>query len=111
MDSNRKAFEERFNNDTRRHSTSGGYLCHETAIKWKAWQIAMSTCSADYQTLRDEINNQWYRLYQGEPVEDITQLRNRIIYIANDRDCWVFNTKMADKQVKELEEKLDAIGK
>ena len=65
----------------------------------------------NFQILKDEINKQWFRLYKGEPVEDITQLRNRIMYIADDRDCWVFNTKMADKQVKELEEKLNAVRK
>lgn len=65
----------------------------------------------NFQTLKDEINTQWERLYKGGPVHDIVQLRNRITYLADDRNCWVFNTRMADKEAARLQEELNALRK
>ncbi len=38
----------------------------------------------------------------GDAVYDVQRLINRVKYLADDRNCWVFNTKMADKEVKRL---------
>ena len=65
----------------------------------------------DFQTLKDEINRQWELLYKGGPVHDIVQLRNRITYLADDRNCWVFNARMADKEAARLKEELDVLRK
>jgi hypothetical protein len=62
-----------------------------------------------YLALKQVINDVWFELYKGEPVEELHKLVNRVKYIADDRNCFVFNTKMADKETKRLEEKLNEL--
>ena len=57
----------------------------------------------DFETLRDHINKVWNDTYGGnDPVEDVKRLCNRVTYLADDRNCWVFNTKMAEKEAARL---------
>ena len=60
-----------------------------------------------FLTLKDEINKQWERLYGKDDVDDITKLKNRILYIAEDRNCWVWNAKEGDKEIVKLRKILD----
>ena len=57
---------------------------------------------SDFEELRDTINHWWKELYGGEPVYDIPRLKNRVLYIADDRNCWLFNAKQAEKEVVRL---------
>jgi len=55
------------------------------------------------------INREWMRLYGGEPVTDAKLLALRIELIADDRDCWLANSKANQKQYIKCEKKLCAI--
>ena len=56
----------------------------------------------DYNKLKNTINDQWARLYGRDDVDTIYKLNNRIIYFAEDRNCWVYNAKQADAEAKKL---------
>ena len=56
-----------------------------------------------FEELAETINKEWIRLYGGEPVSDIAALKNRIVQIAIDRDCWVFNAKVNQKEYLRLD--------
>ena len=56
------------------------------------------------KVLTDAVNQAWAKLYQGEPVSDIHALKSRVLNIAADRDCWVFNAKVLEKECKRLGE-------
>lgn len=60
------------------------------------------TDTEKFQTLKNEINKQWERLYGKDDVDEIVKLKNRITYIAEDRNCWVWNAKEADKEITKL---------
>lgn len=44
-------------------------------------------------SLETVVNQEWVRLYGGEPVSDPAALESRVRNIAADRDAWVFNAK------------------
>ena len=44
-------------------------------------------------SLETVVNQEWVRLYGGEPVSDSAALESRVRNIAADRDAWVFNAK------------------
>ena len=54
-------------------------------------------------TLADVVNREWIRLYGGEPVESAAALENRVVQIAADRDCWLFNATALQKECNRLE--------
>ena len=56
-----------------------------------------------FEELAETINKEWIRLYGGEPVSDIAALKNRVSLIAIDRDCWVFNAKVNQKEYLRLD--------
>lgn len=48
-------------------------------------------------SLETVVNQEWVRLYGGEPVSDPAALESRVRNIAADRDCWVFNSRAIQK--------------
>jgi hypothetical protein len=52
----------------------------------------------DITRLIDTINSAWIERYQGEPVIDVLALITRIRALASDRDAWLFNAKLLQKQ-------------
>lgn len=48
-------------------------------------------------SLETVVNQEWVRLYGGEPVSDPAALESRVRNIAADRDSWVFNARAAQK--------------
>ena len=57
----------------------------------------------NYKLLVNAINEEWIRIYQGEYVTDVFSLTMRIKNIGLDRDAWLFNTKVLQKQVNVME--------
>jgi len=57
----------------------------------------------DLQKLTNTINEVWQSTYGGEPVTDLFALQMRLKNIAADRDYWVFNANVLQKQVNEFE--------
>lgn len=50
------------------------------------------------------INTEWARLYPGaEPVTELFALVNRIKNIAADRDAWLFNARVLQKQINQAQ--------
>jgi len=44
-------------------------------------------------TLEEAVNREWVKRYGGEPVTALPALVNRVVMLAQDRDCWVANAK------------------
>lgn len=50
------------------------------------------------------INAEWARLYPGaEPVSELFALVNRVKNIGADRDAWIFNARVLQKKINEME--------
>lgn len=59
---------------------------------------------SELQELTDHINKVWADTYSGaEPVSTMFALKNRITSLAEDRNCWLFNAKVANNKLNELE--------
>lgn len=57
----------------------------------------------EFEELKQVINDVWFALYEGEPVNDLFALKMRVKNIAEDRNNWLFNAKVLQKQVNEME--------
>ena len=57
--------------------------------------------------LADAINDEWQRLYGGDKATTVEQLVLRVRQIAADRDCWVGNAKLNQKEYQRMEKRLN----
>lgn len=56
------------------------------------------------EELKATINSCWEKAYPGSvPVEDITALCMRVKNLTEDRANWLFNARVLQKQVNEME--------
>jgi hypothetical protein len=60
---------------------------------------------SNFDHLATVINDEWKRIYGGEPVTDMFALEMRVKNIGLDRDSWAFNAKVLQKALNELEKK------
>ena len=60
----------------------------------------------ELKELTDHINKVWEDTYPGAvPADSILALKCRITNLAEDRNCWVFNTKVLNNKLIALEGK------
>ena len=52
--------------------------------------------------LVNAINDAWDKAYQGESVTDIFALKSRVLNLALDRECWIFNARVSEKECQRL---------
>lgn len=58
----------------------------------------------ELQELTDHINRVWADTYEGaESVSTMFALKARVTNLAEDRNCWLFNAKVANNKLNELE--------
>jgi hypothetical protein len=56
--------------------------------------------------LANHINKVWADTYQGAvPATSLDALKNRVTNLAEDRNCWLFNARVANNKLNELEGK------
>jgi hypothetical protein len=63
----------------------------------------MSDTEVKLARLITAINAAWISCYGGEEITDIAALACRVTNIAADRDCWVFNAKVNQKEYLRLD--------
>lgn len=68
--------------------------------------IANDAGAHSLHRLVSAINREWCKRYGGESVSDIAALENRIVKIAEDRDCWLFNAQENQKEYMKLDARL-----
>lgn len=62
---------------------------------------------SNFDVLKNVVNEVWEALYPGSlPIDDLRALEMRIRNIAEDRNGWLFNAKVLQKQVNEMETRL-----
>lgn len=69
---------------------------------WKALESCINRTVN--KELTDHINKVWADTYAGaEPVSTLFALKARVTNLAEDRNCWLFNAKVANNKLNELE--------
>jgi len=56
----------------------------------------------DINELINAINDAWDKAYQGERVTDIFALKSRVLNLSLDRECWIFNARVSEKECQRL---------
>ena len=65
-----------------------------------------------FEQLRDVINQEWFKIYGGEPVQDVFALKMRVMNLAEDRSNWAFNCRVLQNSFNDLEKRYyEATGK
>jgi len=64
------------------------------------------TPEQELQELKDHINKVWADTYPGAvDATTMLALKNRVLNLAEDRNCWLFNARVANNKLNELEAK------
>lgn len=54
--------------------------------------------------LKQAINDVWIKAYGGEVMNDVHALKCRVQNLSTDRECWIFNARVSEKECKRLNE-------